>query len=138
MADKINGPIPTLPTAGNGWQMGPGGSEPKFFSQVDPINYTGTAETLSTAALLSGIITSTNAGAAAKTLPLATDLDAALPNAVVNSAFDFSIQSSGNTMTLTTNTGWTLVGTMTVATTVTGRFRARKTGVGAWSVYRMA
>jgi hypothetical protein len=45
---------------------------------------------------------------------------------------------------LTTNTGWTLVGDMDVAansaatTKSAGRFRARKTGTALWTVYRLS
>jgi hypothetical protein len=43
-------------------------------------------------------------------------------------------------ITLTTNTGWTLVGLMTVAATAgtSQMFRARKTGSGTWTLYRIA
>lgn len=83
------------------------------------------------------IVTST--GAVALTLPLAADLDTALPNFPVNGSFDFSVISltGGGTCTVTTNTGWTLVGTMTVVTATATLFRARKTAAGAWTLYRV-
>ena len=114
----------------------------QFRAQGAPSTATDTA-TLTAAQLLAGILIATPTAAAAYTLPLATDLDAALPNAVVNTSFDFSVinKSGGaNTITMTTNTGWTITnqGVMTVAQNVSGRFRARKTAAGAWSLYRLS
>lgn len=106
--------------------------------------------TLAAAALLSGIITVNQgaAGASAQQLPLATAMDTALPNSAANDAFDFSVINistvAGEPASLTTNTGWTLVGDMDIqansaATTKSaGRFRARKTATGAWTLYRLS
>lgn len=106
--------------------------------------------TLTAAALISGIITVLQgAGAAsAQQLPLATAMDTALPNSAANDAFDFSVINistvAGEPASLTTNTGWTLVGDMDIqansaATTKSaGRFRARKTATGAWTLYRLS
>lgn len=100
-----------------------------------------TAATLTAAQILAGILTSNPAGAINLQLPLATAMDTALPNAVANDAFDFSVISlSGtNLPTITTNTGWTLVGNMTFTSVAgnAGRFRARKTATGAWTLYRI-
>jgi hypothetical protein len=46
--------------------------------------------------------------------------------------------TSGETSSVTTNTGWTLVGGMAQAITTSARFRARKTGTGAWTLYRLS
>jgi len=117
-------------------------------SQATPIALT-TAATLTAAQIAVGLLTSNPGGAAAVNyqLPLATDMDTAFPTSGVNSSFDFSLVSistnATETGTLTTNTGWSLVGNMTVqansaATTQSaGRFRARKTATGAWTVYRI-
>lgn len=100
------------------------------------LNATGT---LTAAEMLSGIVTTTSAAAVAATLDVATNLDAALPTSGAGDSFDFSIiNTGGNTLTVDTATGWTLVGTMTVITVVSGRFRARKTGAGAWVLYRLS
>lgn len=101
-----------------------------------------TTTTLTAADLTGGLIQSSPAGAINLTLPLATAMDTALgASAPNNTSVDFSIiNTSGgaNTITVLTNTGWTLVGTMTIAQGVTGRFRARKTGAGAWTLYRLS
>jgi len=105
--------------------------------------------TLTGAELLSGIITVNQGGGAASALqlPLATAMDTAVTSAA-NDYFDFSLINisavAAETASITTNTGWTLVGNMLLAanTAVTdnsqGQFRARKTGTGAWSLYRLA
>ena len=51
----------------------------------------------------------------------------------------FIINTDGtNAATVTTNTGWALVGAMAVAHSTTGSFRARKTAAGAWTLYRIS
>lgn len=100
--------------------------------------------TLTAANLQAGIITVSQgaSGASTLTLPLGTAMDTAFPNAVVNSAFDFSIANisvtSGETATVAAATGFTIVGEATMAITTSGRFRARKTGTGTWVLYRLA
>jgi hypothetical protein len=105
---------------------------------------------LTAAELLTGIITTDAADDAADNyqLPEAANLDTELPDAAAGDAFDFSVINIGTNanedVTITTNTGWTLVGNMVVASNAAatdqsaGRFRARKTGAGAWTLYRIA
>jgi hypothetical protein len=105
--------------------------------------------TLTAAEILAGIITVNQAagGASAQQLPLATAMDTALPESAAGDAFDFSVINisvvAAEDATLTTNTGWTLVGNMEVQSAdaltnnTSGRFRARKTGAGAWTLYRL-
>ena len=100
-----------------------------------------TAATLTTAQILAGIITSGPSGAINLELPLATAMDTAIPNSIANDAFDFSIINTAggaDTVTVTTDTGWTLVGYMAIAQNVSGRFRAQKTGAGAWTLFRLS
>jgi len=53
-------------------------------------------------------------------------------------AFDFFIINTGaNTATLAVGTGWTIVGAVGTATATSSHWRARKTGVGAWTCYRI-
>lgn len=105
-----------------------------------------TAATLTAAQILAGIVTSAPAAAINLQLPLATAMDTALPTSGAGDAFDFSLintsTTAANTDTLTTNTGWTLVGNvivpgLTAGPGTSGRFRARKTGTGAWTLYRL-
>jgi hypothetical protein len=99
-----------------------------------------TAATLTAAQLLTGIIQSTPAGAINLTLPTQAAMDTALPKSVAGQAFDFSIintSAGANTITVLANS-WTTVGLLTMAQNVSGRFRARKTGTGAWTLYRIS
>jgi hypothetical protein len=106
--------------------------------------------TLTSTEVLNGIIT-VNQGATAASalqLPLATAMDTALPNSIANDAVDFSVinisTDAAEAASITTNTGWTLVGDMDIpsnsaATTKSaGRLRARKTGTGTWTLYRLS
>jgi hypothetical protein len=106
--------------------------------------------TLTAAELLTKLITVNQgaAGASALQLPLATALDTALPDSVADSGFKFSLINistvGAEDASITTNTGWTLVGNMDVASNAAaadksvGRFFARKTATGAWTLYRIS
>jgi hypothetical protein len=58
----------------------------------------------------------------------------------VNSAFDFFIINTDDTdsVTLAVGTGWSIVGAAAVTTATSGHFRARKTGDGTWTAYRIS
>jgi len=105
-----------------------------------PATATGTA-TLTTAQVLNGVIVATPAGAAAYTLPLASDLATALPaDFGIGDAFDFYIVSTAgaNAITITTNTGWTLVGDMVVDTdNISAQLRVRRTAAATFTIYRV-
>jgi len=134
-----------LPNGAGGYQIGDGNlNEPDLFIQPAPIALT-TGVTLTTTQLINGIILgSPGASAVSYQLPTCASLDTDLSSAKPNSSFDFSvINVDGNTsgvITLTTNTGWTLTGLMTVVATAgtAQAFRARKTGDGTWTLYRLA
>lgn len=109
-----------------------------------------TSATLTAAEILTGIITVAQGGGAASALqlPLATAMDTALPAFGANSSFDFSVINistvDAEDASLTTNTGWTLVGNMDIpaysaagSLNSSGRFRARRTAAGAWTLYRI-
>ncbi|HEY8838135.1 MAG TPA: hypothetical protein VIO16_10760 [Dehalococcoidia bacterium] len=105
-----------------------------------------TATTFAVADFTGGLVTSNPAAAIALTLPLATAMDTGLPSAEVNWSIDFAVINTASTGTdtdtMTTNTGWTLVGNMVITPLTTGgtsaRFRARRTGTGAWTLYRLS
>lgn len=103
--------------------------------------------TLTAAQMIGGVITSTAGAAVAATLPLATALDTAIPDAAAGDSFDFSVINTSatpaNTFTVGTAAGWTLVGNMIVAglaagNGTSGRFRAAKTAAGAWTLFRLS
>lgn len=134
-----NGPSPALPIVGGGQQLTDGNSEIILGVQVTPTAKTAAA-TLTAAELQTGIITYTGA-AANLTLPTVSDLEATVSNAKVNSSFDFivlDLNGAGRaTVVATAGTGWTLVGSMATSANLAARFRARKTGTGAWTLYRV-
>lgn len=114
-----------------------------------------TSATLTAAEVLTGLITGNQAaaGAAAYTLPLATDFETALlaahPGLTNNDSFDFFVINlstvAAEDITVTTNTGWTLVGSMLVIEQAAGNpggsnghFRARRTAANTYTLYRIS
>lgn len=87
--------------------------------------------------IMKGIITSTSAAAVALSVPTGALMDSETVHDV-DFAVDWSVINTGpNTVTVTAATGHTLVGTMTVATVTSGRFRSRKTAADTWVTYRL-
>lgn len=125
-----------------GYQIGAGNSgEPLMFVQGAPTALTAAA-TATAAQLLNGLFTFDGA-AGNLTLPTVALLEAALSSAQrADLAFDFfviNIDSSGSdAVTVAVGTGWTLVGAGAVAAATSGHFRARKTGAGTWTCYRIS
>jgi hypothetical protein len=87
-------------------------------------NTGGAASNLTASSILAGMLVRSGPGAGfADTLPTVNALIAAAPHLSVGDSFTFLSQNnSGFTQTVTTNTGWTLTGTMTVATVSTREF----------------
>ena len=139
-----------LPNGAGGYQAGPGNtSEFVLGAAPTPATMTSTAS-ITAAQLQTGLILgSPGSSAATYTLPTVALLEAAAPNARNGSTFDFSIinvdGSGSGVITVATAAGWSIgsagsQGLMTIAATAgtAGRFRARKTGDSAWSLYRLA
>jgi hypothetical protein len=127
----------SLAAVGGGYQVGSGSSEVNLGYQGAPTTYTTTA-TITAAELATGILNNATNASYTITLPTVALWEALVVNAKTNSSFDFAVINTGNgTITLAGGTGWTGVGTLTVATTLSALFRARKTGDSAWSVYRI-
>ena len=124
-----------------GYQLGDGTSnEALFVVQGAPTALTAAA-TATAAQLANGLFTF-NGTAGNLTLPTVADLEAGMPSAPrANMAFDFyviNIDAGTDDVTVATATGWTLVGTMAVTENTSGHFRARKTGDGTWTCYRIS
>lgn len=125
-----------------GYQVGTGNiNEPILFPQGAPTALTAAA-TVTAAQLVGGLFTF-DGTAGNMTLPTVALLEADL-SAVQrpNVAFDFyviNIDASGSdAVTVAAGTGWTLVGAAAVAAGSSGHFRARKTGAGTWTCYRIS
>jgi hypothetical protein len=131
-----------LPNGAGGYQIGDGNvGEAQLFVQGAPTALTAAA-TATAAQLANGLFTF-NGTAGNLTLPTVADLEADVSSASkVNAAFDFfviNIDASGSdAITVAVGTGWTLVGAGAVAAASSGHFRARKTGDGTWTCYRIS
>lgn len=126
-----------LPQVGGGYQFTDGNvSESTLVIQGAPAAVSA-AGTLTAAQLLSGIVVCSGTPGT-QTLPTVALLEAVLVNSKVDSGFEVSfVNTAGTTLTVATGTGWTIVGTATAATVTSALFRARKTGDGAWTLYRI-
>jgi hypothetical protein len=130
-----------LPNGAGGYQIGDGNTgEAQLFVQGAPTALTADA-TLTAAQLANGLFTSDSAADITATLPTVALLEASISSAQkVNAAFEFAIVvvDASYQVTVAAGTGWTLVGNPVVLESTSGRFLARKTGDGAWSLYRVA
>ena len=127
-----------LSQVGGGYQFTDGNvSEATMVIQGAPATATAAA-TLTVAQLLSGIVVCSSTPGT-QTLPTVALLEATLTNSKVDAGFEVSfINTAGTTLTVATGTGWTISGTATAATVTSALFRARKTGDGAWTLYRIS
>jgi hypothetical protein len=130
-----------LPNGAGGYQVGDGNvGEAQLFVQGAPTSITAAA-TMTAAQMANGLFVF-DGSAGNLTLPTVADLEAAVSSASkVSAAFDFfvvNIDGGTDDVTVATATGWTLVGTMQVDNATSGHFRARKTGDGTWTCYRIS
>jgi len=131
-----------LPSIGGGYQLGDGNLNEIFLGEMaDPQTATSTA-TLTAAQVTGGVlVASPSTTAASYTLPTVALTEAVLTNAKVGSTFELALVNLGTSsgaVTVLVGTGWTIVGNAVVAVTSSARFLARKTGDGAWTLYRAA
>jgi hypothetical protein len=130
-----------LPNGTSGYQFNAGNiGEALLFPQGAPTALTAAA-TATAAQLANGLFTF-NGTAGDLTLPTVADLEAYVSSAgKVNAAFDFfviNIDASTDDVTVAVGTGWSVVGNMKVDEATSGHFRARKTGDGTWTCYRIS
>ena len=127
-----------LPNGAGGYQIGDGNlTEIQLNTQTAPVSKAAAA-TLTPAELTNGLVQYTGASASL-TLPTVADLELLVSSAKNNSSFDVNFLNTGaGTLTIAIGTGWTLVGTVTSATLTSAAWRARKTGDGTWTLYRIS
>jgi hypothetical protein len=129
-----------LPNGTSGYQYNAGAlGEPLLFVQGAPVALTAAA-TATPAQLANGLFTF-NGTAGNLTLPTVADLELVVSADKPDVAFDFfvvNIDAGADAITVAIGTGWTLVGAGAVSAGTSGHFRARKTGVGAWTCYRIS
>jgi hypothetical protein len=122
-----------------GYQVGAGATdEAIMFVQGAPLALAAAA-TATAAQLQNGLFTFDGA-AGNLTLPTVALLEAGMPSAQkVNSAFDFFVINldASDAITLAVGTGWSIVGVAAVSALTSAQFRARKTGDGTWTAYRI-
>jgi hypothetical protein len=123
------GVAPVITDDGN-WQL-----------QGAPANIADGASMIATAAeVLTGIITATPTTARSIQLPTGANLDLSTEWAI-DQGFDFSVITlAAFVLTITVNTGVTIVGAATTAATAgaSARFRLRKTAADTFIVYRIS
>jgi hypothetical protein len=135
-----------LPNGGGGYQIGDGNlDEPLIDAIPAPVSVTATA-TLTSAQVLNGLILANSGVTSAQTytLPTVALLEADLTNSdKVGTSFTFrvvNLGTSSGTAIIAAGTGWTVSGslTMTIPVTTGATLVARKSGAGAWTLYRVA
>ena len=131
-----------LPNGAGGYQVGDGNlTEAQLTVQTVPT--TLTADTTLTAAQVAVGLVVCNKGSDATltvTLPTAALLDAAIPSAKVGSAFELTICNNNNsgsssTVPVTTGTGITIYGSVTVPRFGAYTYRFVRTGDAAYSAF---
>jgi hypothetical protein len=135
-----------LPNGAGGYQNNAGNPSEPIISLTDaPISVTGTA-TLTAAQLINGLLLVGSGASSAQTytLPTVALLEAAIPNTDrIGTTFQFRVVNLGTgsgTAIIAAGTGWTVSGslTMTIPVTTGALLVARKSGAGAWVLYRVA
>jgi hypothetical protein len=133
-----------LPNGAGGYQVGDGNlTEAVMGVQTVPATLTGDT-TLTAAQVAVGLVVCKKASDATLTvtLPTAALLDAAVPSAKVGSSFDLTIcndnnSGSSSTVPVTTGTGITILGSVTVPRHGAHTYRFVKTGDAAYSAFLM-
>lgn len=133
-----------IPSVGGGYQIGDGNLN-EIQLEAAPVPQTATVTASLSAAQVTGemLVANPSTTAATYTLPTAALIDATVTNAKVGSVFDLNVINIGTgsgTVTLATATGITDGGNAFVVVPITSSavFRFRKTGDGAYTVYKVA
>ena len=122
-----------------GYQIGAGATDEAIMFVQGAPTALAAAATATAAQLQNGLFTF-NGTAGNLTLPTVALLEADMLSAEkVNSAFDFFVINidGSDSVTLAVGTGWTIVGVAAVSAVTSAHFRARKTGDGSWTAYRI-
>jgi hypothetical protein len=130
-----------LPNGAGGYQLGDGNvGEAQLSIQGAPTLLAGDV-TVTAEQLANGLFTVDSGADITATLPTVALLEAEVSSAEkANSSFDIAVVNidSAYQVTFAIGTGWTIVGNAIVLEATSAQFRARKTGVGTWTLYRIA
>ena len=130
-----------LPNGAGGYQVGDGNIGEAVLSVQGAPTAVAAAATMTAAELANGLFVF-NGTAGSLTLPTVALVEADITAASkVNASLDFIIINADATtddVTLAVGTGWTIVGNAVVVEATSAQFRARKTGDGTWTAYRIA
>jgi hypothetical protein len=129
-----------LPNGAGGYQLGDGNVGEAQLSVQGAPTLLSADVTVTAAQLSNGLFTVDSAADITATLPTVALLEADVNSAKVNSSFDIAVVNvdSAYQVTFAIGTGWTIVGSAIVLEATSGQFRARKTGAGTWTLYRIA
>jgi hypothetical protein len=130
-----------LPNGAGGYQLGDGNIGEAVLSVQGAPTLLSADVTVTAAQLSNGLFTVDPAADITATLPTVALLEADITAAAkVNAAFDFAVVNidSGFQVTFAVGTGWSIVGNAIVLEATSAQFRARKTGDGTWTAYRIA
>jgi hypothetical protein len=122
-----------------GYQIGAGANDEAIMFVQGAPTALAAAATATAAQLQNGLFVF-NGTAGSLTLPTVALLEADMSSAQkVDSAFDFFVVNTdaSDAVTLAVGTGWTIVGVAAVSAVTSAHFRARKTGDGSWTAYRI-
>jgi hypothetical protein len=122
-----------------GYQVGAGATDEAIMFVQGAPTALAAAATATAAQLQNGLFTF-DGTAGNLTLPTVALMEAGMPSAQkVNSAFDFFVINldAADAITLAVGTGWSIVGVAAVSALTSAQFRARKTGDGSWTAYRI-
>ena len=123
-----------------GYQVGAGATDEAIMFVQGAPTALAAAATATAAQLQNGLFTF-DGTAGNLTLPTVALMEAGMPSAQkVNAAFDFFVINldASDAVTLAVGTGWSIVGVAAVAAVTSAHFRARKTGDGTWTAYRIS
>lgn len=132
-----------FPNGSGGYQIGSGNlNETILGYAAAPQTATDTA-TLTAAQIVGGMLVATPTANATLTLPTGAQIDAAVPSARIGSTFDLAlVNAAAATYTAAFALGTGISnggnGITSVAAASSALFRFRKTGDGAWTVYKIA
>lgn len=132
-----------LPNGAGGYQVGAGNNNETVLGASSAPQVATDTATLTAAQIVNGMLVATPTANATLTLPTAALIDAAIPNARIGSTFDLALVNAAAatyTAALALSTGVTNGGNavISLAATTSALFRFRKTGEGAYVVYKIA